>query len=141
MKIKNLDSFVEFEFKELSILQNRHDVSCRIKAASDGFIGEIDSVWFSCENIESFIEELYELNSNRKDLVELFNMSSGSDANPLEFRIFTTDNLGHLAIHTTLKKLIYFKDSNEISAISLVFEIDAGLLKLIINDFKKLFMI
>lgn len=141
MKIKNQDSFVEFEFKELSNLQKRHDVSCRIKTFSDGFTGEINSVWFSDENIKSFIEKLEELEKNRKGLVELFNMSSGSDANPLEFKIFTTDNLGHLAIRPTLRKLIYFKDSYEISIISVVFEIDAGLLNLIINDFKKLFMI
>ncbi len=141
MRIENEGSFVKFEFKEFFDLQGRHDVGCRIEVFCFGFAGEINDVWFSWEDINSFIEGLKAFDKTRKGAVELSNMSSGSEASPLEFKIFTTDRLGHLAVRATLRKLIYFKDSYEISTVSVVFEIDAGSLSSIIRDFKKLFMV
>lgn len=141
MKIENQGASVEFEFREFQNIQGWHDIRCWVKVFHDGFAGEIDSVWFEHENAASFIEDLEALDKFRKGAAELFNMSSGSDASPLEFRIFATDSLGHLAVRATLRKLVYFNDSQGISTVSVVFEIDAGSLSLMICDFKKLFMI
>ena len=141
MKIENEGSFVKFEFKEFFDLQGRHDVVCRIEVFGYKFAGEINDIWFSWEDINSFIVGLKAFDKTRKGTVELSNMSSGSDASPLEFKVFATDRLGHLAIRATLRKLIYFKDSYEISTVSVVFEIDPGSLPSIIRDFKKLFMV
>jgi hypothetical protein len=141
MRIEHQGSFVEFEFKELINIQGRHDVGCQIKVLSGGFAGEINSVWFSGEDIESFIKKLEQFDKNRQGSAELLNMSSGTSTNPLEFKVFATDSLGHLAIRATLQKLIYFKDSYEISNVSVAFEIDPSSLPSIIRDFKKLFMV
>lgn len=141
MKIWNQDSFVEFNFIESQNIQNRRDISCRIEVFGSTFAGEIDSVWFEHENATSFIEDLEALDKFRKGAAELFNMSSGSDASPLEFKIFATDSLGHLAVRATLRKLIYFQNFQDISTVSVVFEIDPGSLSAIVRDFKKLFMI
>ena len=141
MKIENEDSFVEFEFKESQNIQGRHDTNCRIEVFSNRFAGEIESVWFEHENATSFIEALEALDKFRKGAAELFNMSSGSEASPLEFKIFATDSLGHLAVRATLRKLIYFQNFQDILTVSVVFEIDAGSLPSIVYDFKKLFNI
>jgi len=139
MKIKNDKSFVKFEFTEICELQGRYDISCRIEAFCDGFGGKVDSVWFLGSDVDSFILDIEKLDKTRKGAAELLNMSSGSDVSPLEFKIFTTDDLGHLAVRTILRKLVFFKDSSEISSISIVFEIDPSILPSIVRDFRKLF--
>jgi hypothetical protein len=138
MKIENQESFVEIEADEFFDLQGRYDLRCHVKVLCDGFSGEINSVWISDEDIKSFIKELENLDKTRKGTAELLNMSSGSDVSPIEFKIFATDSLGHLAVRAQLRKLVFFKDSYEISTISTVFEIDGGSLLPLINEFKKL---
>ena len=143
MKIKNESSFVEFEFTDF--VDFRHDVACRIKVFCDGFSGTINSVWFSEQDIKSFIGQIEELNRTRKGSAELLNMGSLTDTNELEFIIFSTDSLGHLAIRATLQKIFYLPHSADFHAFeilktSVAFEIDSGSLTTITSDFKNLFM-
>ena len=141
LKIENQGDFVEFDFLESQNIQGRHDIRLRLKVFGDGFSGEIDSVWFEHDNAYSFIAGLESLYEFRTDKAELFNMSSGSEASPLEFKIFRSDRLGHLAVRAILRKLVHFKNSDEISTVSVVFETDPGSLHSIIRDFKKFFMV
>ncbi len=144
MKIKNESSFIEFEFTDF--VDFRHDVACRIQVFCEGFGGTVNSVWFSEQDIKSFIGQIEELDKTRKGSAELLNMGSLTDTNELEFTVFSTDSLGHLAIRATLQKIFYLSNSAdfrsfEILKTSVAFEIDPDSLNTIISDFKKLFMI
>jgi hypothetical protein len=140
MKIENEDSFIRFEDSFKDNLTN--DIGCLyVEVFSKGFGGSTESVWFSEKDVKPFLEQIQELDKTRKGSANLLNMSSGSDANPLDFTIFSTDSLGHLAIRATLRKLAYLSNFADILKVSVSFEIEPNLLPSIIRDFKKLFMI
>jgi hypothetical protein len=140
MKIENEDSFIRFEDSFKDNLTN--DIYCLyVEVFSKGFSGNTESVWFSEKDVKSFIEQIQELDKTRKGFAKLLNMSSGSDANALEFMIFSTDTLGHLAIQATLQRLVYLSNFTGNLKVSVSFEIEPSLLPSIIRDFKKLFII
>jgi hypothetical protein len=105
MKIENENSFVEIEFEDH--VEFRSDIACRIKVFCKDFSGKLKSVWFSGNDIDLFIKQIEELDKTRKGAAELFNMGSQTVTNPLIFTIFSTDNLGHLAVQATLQKFSY----------------------------------
>lgn len=138
MKIENENSFIEFKPEK----HYKTDIACRIKVFCNGFGGEVEGVWFSEEDIKSFLQQIEELDKTRKGAAELLNMSSQSDSSPLKFVIFSTDSLGHLAAQVTLQKPFYLANQYiETLKTSVSFDIDSSLLPSIINNFKKLFMI
>jgi hypothetical protein len=142
MQIKNESSLIEFEFTDS--VDFRHDVACRIKIFCDGFSGQVNSVWFSEIDINSFIKQLETLDETRKGSAELLNMSSGTSTSELDFLIFSIDSLGHLAVRATLRKQFYLSNAadlraSEILKTTVAFEIDPSSLSSMINDFKKLF--
>jgi hypothetical protein len=144
MRISNDNEFIEFEFADF--VDFRHDVACHIKVFCDGFSGQVNSVWFSEQNINSFIEQLVNLDETRKGTAELLNMSSETDTSELDFLIFSTDSFGHMALRTTLRKRYYPPNYADLRAFetlktSVAFEVDPSLLPSIIRDFKKLFKI
>jgi hypothetical protein len=137
MKIEHENSYVEFEFKDL----HETDVACGVEVFCEGFAGRIETVWFSEDDIKSFFRQIEELDKIRKGSAELFNMSSQSNSSPFAFKIFSTNNTGHLAINISVQKLS-FHLGNSVKSLktSILFEIDPSLLPSIIKDFKKLFM-
>jgi uncharacterized protein Smg (DUF494 family) len=137
MKIENDNSFIEFEFEEC--IELRSDIACRVEVFCENFSGRVNSVWFSRNDIDQFIQQMEEFDKTRKGIVELSNMSSKTISNPLEFSIFSTDNLGHLSVQATLQKFLYLSHSANTQKITVSFEIDPSLLRIIIADFKKMF--
>lgn len=118
MKIKNESSFIEFEFTDF--VDFRHDVACRVRVFCEGFGGIVNSVWFSEQDIKSFIEQIEVLDKTRIGSAELSNMGSLTDTNELEFTIFSTDSLGHLAIRATLQKTYYPSNSADFRRIEML---------------------
>ena len=137
MRIENENSFVEFEFEEY--IEFRSDVDCRIEVFCRNFSGQVNSVWFSRNNIDLFIQQIEELDKTRQGKAELFNMGSQTEPNPLEFTIFSTDNLGHLAVQAALQKFSYLSHPANTLKVTVSFEFDPSLLPSIIVDFRKLF--
>src|SRR5687767_7515562 len=105
MRIQTGSAFVELEPTDYCDLQGRADLACRIAVFCDGFGGAVDSVWFAEEDRKAFVEQLEALEKTRQGAAELFNMSSGTPSSELEFTIFSTDTLGHLALRTSLQKI------------------------------------
>jgi hypothetical protein len=96
-------------------------------------------VWFSQDDTQRFLAELHELEVNRKGSVALLNLSSPSDYNPLRFEIFSTDDLGHLAVRSELLQVAYVADRMIPLCVSVAFALDAGDLHSLVVDFRKLF--
>lgn len=137
MKIERDNAFIEFEFEEY--IELRSDVDCRIEVFCRDFSGKVNSVWFSRNDINLFIQQIEDLDKTRQGKAELFNMGSQTEPNPLEFRIFSTDDLGHLAVQATLQKFSYLSHPVNTLKVTVSFEIDPSLLPSIIVDFRKLF--
>lgn len=142
MQIKNETSLIEFEFADS--VDFRRDVACCIKVFCQGFSGQVNSVWFSETDMNSFIEQLEKLDETRKGSAKLLNMSSGTSTSELDFLIFSIDSIGHLAVRATLRKQFYLSNAadlraSEILKTTIAFEIDPGSLSSMIYGFKELF--
>ena len=137
MKIEHENSFIEFEFEEC--IEFRSDIACRVEVFCKNFSGKVNSVWFSGNDIDLFIQQIDEFDKTRKGAVDLLNMGSETISNPLEFKVFSIDNLGHLAVQATLQKYSNLSYPADTQKITVSFEIDPSLLPSIITDFKKLF--
>ena len=138
MKIENENSFVKFEFKE----SYKNDIAFSLEVFCKGFAGKVDSVWFTEEDVKSFIQQIEQLDVNRKGSAELLEMSAPSNSRELKFKIFSIDNLGHLAISVTLQKFVYMVNGSiETLKTSVTLDIDSSTFSQNIRDFKKLFMI
>lgn len=136
MRIGNYPSSIEFEFVEKHLL----DVSVSVKMQRDGFCGAVTNVWISSDDARSFLDQLSSLEKNEIGEAELLNMSSPSDKSPLVFRIYKTDDLGHLAISVVLQKLIHTPNTLDRLATSIAVEIDREFLSAIIRDFQALLL-
>lgn len=138
MKIGRENSFIEFEFKE----SYERDVACRVRVFCHGFSGNVEGVWFAEEDIKSFHQQIEQLDQTRKGFAELLEMSSPSNSRALEFKIFSLDSLGHLAVSVTLQKFIYLANvSPEKLKMLVSFDIDPSLFSQNIRDFKKLLIL
>ncbi|MCA1617535.1 MAG: hypothetical protein LC729_03815 [Acidobacteria bacterium] len=141
MKIGNEQSFIAFEFKEdlPEHLPSGTDIACSVEVSIGGFNGRIESVWFSREDINLFLSGFRSLEENRKGSVNLVNLSSPSEYNPLRFEIFSIDDIGHFAVRADLLKVNYVGDSIHPLKVSVSFPIDAGDLPSMLIEFRKLF--
>jgi len=133
-------SFVEFRFKEAPRRrQGSTDVCCSVEASCGGFHGRVNSVWFKGDDIKRFLAELEELEARRKGSVCLVNHSSSSDENPLTFELKSVDSAGHLIVKATLLKPRHRNDELNPLVVSVSFAVDAGMLRSLVFDFRKLF--
>jgi hypothetical protein len=137
MRIESENSFVEFEFEDY--VEFRSDIACRIEVFCKGFSGKVNSVWFSGNDRDLFIQRIEELDKTRKGAAELFNMGSRTVSNPLVFKILSTDALGHLAVQAALQKFSNLSHPVNTQKVTVSFEFDPSLLPSIIVDFRKLF--
>ena|SRR5436190_7107775 len=141
MTIGDADSFVEFAFKEAvpEHMQGATDTSCSVEATCSTFTGKVESVWFARDDINRFLSELEEFEATRKGSVSLLNMSSPSDYNPLNFEIVSIDRARHLVVKADLLEVRYLNGELSPLRVSVSFDLDTGMLRSILMDFRKLF--
>ena len=141
MRVGDEHSFVEFSFKEAmpEHLPGGTDVACSVEASCGGFRGRVETVWFSRDDINSFLSELRSLEERRRGSASLTNMSSESEHNPLRFEIFSVDGVGHMAVGAELLEASYVGGALRPLKVSVSFPVDAGTLASMVVGFRKLF--
>ena len=134
-------SFVEFRFKEAAPQHQADgtDIACSVAVSCDGFTGRVESVWFTRDDIKRFLSELEEFEAKRRGSVSLLNYSSPSDVNPLTFEIISVDSVGHLIVRAALLKIRYLNGELIPLRVWVSFAVDAGKLRSMVSDFRKLF--
>ena len=95
-------------------------------------------VWSAREDIVDFLYQLQKFEETRKGSVNLLNMSSQSQYNPLRFEIFSLDETGHLAVNAELTKVTYVGGPTPLS-VMIAFPLDGGELRSVELEFRKLF--
>jgi hypothetical protein len=142
MRIGDTESFIEFKLIEVQPENpsGSEAVSCSVEASCEGFNGKVEGVWFSSDEIDSFLSELQRLEEKRKGSVSLTNMSSLSEYSPLYFEIFSIDEIGHFAVKADLQR-VYYDEAADLRSIKLSvgFLIDPGNLSAMLIEFHKLF--
>ena len=141
MRVGDEHSFVEFSFKEAmpELLPGATDIACSVEASCGGFRGRVETVWFSRDDINSFLSELRSLEERRRGSASLTNMSSASEYNPLRFEIFSVNEVGHMAVGAELLEASYMGGVLRPLKVSVRFPVDAGTLASMAVDFRKLF--
>src|SRR5262245_2004492 len=107
MKISGDNSFLEFDRTGSDQL----GTYCSIEGCCENFNGKIEGVYFLYQDSKGFIKQFEALEKSRNGSAELLNASSPSEANPFKFSVFSTDDIGHVAIKTTLQKWHYLRNS------------------------------
>ena len=141
MRVGNEFSFVRFEFKEKTPgnLPRAGDLACSVEVSCDGFQGTVDTVWFSREDIDSFLSQLKTFEETRRGLVSLSNMSTGSDHDPLRFEMRSSDELGHLAVSAEVTKISHTNAGLTPLTVSVSFPLEPEQLRVVETEFRKLF--
>ena len=141
MRIGDEQSFIEFVLEEVQSENpsGLEAVSCSVEAACGGFNGKVQSVWFSSDEIDSFLSEFQRLEENRNGSANLTNMSSVSASSPLRFEIFSIDEVGRFAVSADLLRVNDIADGLHPLKLSACFLIDSGNLPSMLVEFRKLF--
>ena len=143
MRIGSAECFITLDFAQ-SVpegLPRSTDMACSVEASCRGFNGRVEHVWFARDDVHRFLTELRALEANRKGSVAFLNLSSPSDYSPFHFEIFSTNDLGHLAVRADLLQVHYVGDHMIPLRVSVAFDIDAGDLPSLVVEFQRLFRV
>ncbi len=140
MRIKAVNSFLDFQFVAVE-LEHYPSLALSIEVACEGFTGFLQEVWFRLSDLELFVRQLETLERSRQGEVRLIQMSDESEYCPFRLRIFSTDRVGYMAISAEMTRTSYIGNHSLLFAnkLSVTFEIDAGMLSTILQDFKEVF--
>jgi hypothetical protein len=139
MRVGNEYNFVDFEIVEVWT-EYVPSTRCSVKASGEGFSGELKSVWFSQENLDSFLADLQALEEKRRGTATLLNMSSLSQYSPLRFQISSTSDTGDFVVRADLLKITWIDtDTSQPLKLSIWFTIAQEMFPSIVIEFRKLF--
>ncbi len=136
MLFREGEDFVEIIYRDAvpRDLPGPADVLAHVSVASSGFKGEGD-VWIEEPQLQAFLQSAEGFEIRRQGSVEIGSMSPGL----FQFRVFSVDRKGHLAISGRLGSVRYGPERGlYTNAVEFAFEFDPGQLPSFVKELRSM---